>query len=91
VFLNEVDSTLLSSRFRPEQRARFSRDLNQENTTLSQYVEQGELEFWFKNFLSSIVKVTSHPVGHEQPFQPVGNSDARDDRSYQTARYLKGL
>ncbi|KAL6236326.1 hypothetical protein BDW75DRAFT_113621 [Aspergillus navahoensis] len=56
VLLNDADSALISSRFRPEQRARISRDLEQENSTLLRYIEKGELEFWFKSLLSSAEK-----------------------------------
>lgn len=53
VLLSESDSILFSSRFRPEQRARITRDLEKENEILCRYLEAGNLEFWFKNLLSS--------------------------------------
>ena len=54
VLLSESDSNLLASHFRSEQRARIARDLSTENEILGQYVETGNLEFWFKNLLSSV-------------------------------------
>lgn len=54
VLLSESDSNLLASRFRSEQRARIARDLSAENEILGQYVEVGNLEFWFKDLLSSV-------------------------------------
>ncbi|KAL4813023.1 Non-repetitive/WGA-negative nucleoporin C-terminal-domain-containing protein [Aspergillus spinulosporus] len=56
VLLNDTDSALISSRFRPEQRARITRDLERENSTLLRYIEKGELECWFKSLLSSAEK-----------------------------------
>ena len=54
VLLSESDSNILVSRFRLEQRARIARDLSVENEVLGQYVEAGNLEFWFKDLLSSV-------------------------------------
>ncbi|CBF77824.1 hypothetical protein AN4293.2 [Aspergillus nidulans FGSC A4] len=56
VLLNDSDSALISSRFRPEQRARIIRDLERENSTLLRYIEKSELECWFKSLLSSAEK-----------------------------------
>ncbi|KAL4783252.1 Non-repetitive/WGA-negative nucleoporin C-terminal-domain-containing protein [Aspergillus varians] len=84
VLLNDSDSVLLTSRFRPEQRARISRDLDQENTILSQYIENGELEFWFKNLLESAGKLTSPSIDGDPLPQPASNTDAKEDPSYQT-------
>lgn len=53
VLLSVSDSILLSSHFRPEQRARITRDLEKENEIFCRYLEAGNLEFWFKNLLSS--------------------------------------
>ena len=54
VLLSESDSNILVSRFRLEQRARIARDLSVENEVLGQYVEDGNLEFWFKDLLSYV-------------------------------------
>ncbi|KAL2819955.1 Non-repetitive/WGA-negative nucleoporin C-terminal-domain-containing protein [Aspergillus cavernicola] len=84
VLMTDSDSVLLSSRFRPEQRARISRDLDNENAIMCHYMEKGELEFWFKNLLSSARKVASHSVDHETPPRPTSDAEAKEDTSNQT-------
>ncbi|KAL5332250.1 Non-repetitive/WGA-negative nucleoporin C-terminal-domain-containing protein [Aspergillus crustosus] len=84
VLLNEADCTLLSSRFRPEQRAPFSRDLEQEDKILADYIEKGGLEFRFKNFISSTVKVISRPGHDEAVSRSLNSSNTGDDCSHQT-------
>ncbi|KAL4993469.1 Non-repetitive/WGA-negative nucleoporin C-terminal-domain-containing protein [Aspergillus recurvatus] len=81
VLLNDADSALISSRFRPEQRARITRDLDQENATLLRYIEKGELEFWFKSLLSSAEKERTST----DALQTASSTDAADLLS-QTAR-----
>ncbi|KAL4912099.1 Non-repetitive/WGA-negative nucleoporin C-terminal-domain-containing protein [Aspergillus aurantiobrunneus] len=83
VLLNDSDSALLSSRFRPEQRARISHDLDRENAILSEYIEKGELEFRFKDLLSSAEKVTSQSVNDGTLPQPANNIDINQDLSCQ--------
>ncbi|KAL4879833.1 Non-repetitive/WGA-negative nucleoporin C-terminal-domain-containing protein [Aspergillus karnatakaensis] len=83
LFLNESDSILLSSRFRPEQRARYTRDLDEENAILSQYIEKGELEFWFKNYLSSAKILDPQPVDEEAASEPITNLASKEHSSYQ--------
>lgn len=67
MLLDEPDSAFLSSRFRPEHRARIARDLGKENAILSLHIENGELDFWFKNLLTSAEKLTSRSTDHDTP------------------------
>lgn len=83
VLLNEPDSVLLSSRFRPEQRARISRDLDQENVILSRYIEKEELGFLFKNIHESARKTKLHSVDGDSFPPPTDDSDVKADSSYQ--------
>ncbi|RDW59400.1 putative nuclear pore complex subunit Nup133 [Aspergillus mulundensis] len=77
VLMNDCEAALLASRFRPEQRSRIARDLEQENSTLLNYVEKGELEFWFKQLLSS--------AGEERKsVSPPASTNFKDDPSCQT-------
>lgn len=83
MLLNEPDSALLSSRFRPEQRTRISLDLDQENAILSQYIEKEELGFLFKNIHESASKMRSHSVDGDSFPPPADNSDVKADSSNQ--------
>ncbi|KAL3473734.1 Non-repetitive/WGA-negative nucleoporin C-terminal-domain-containing protein [Aspergillus californicus] len=89
VIMTDSDSVLLSSRFRPEQRARISHDLGKENALLSQYIEKGELDFWFKNLLSSAVKVTSHSVNDAAPLDPANSLEDKEHPCGQTDNSLR--
>ncbi|KAL2816175.1 Non-repetitive/WGA-negative nucleoporin C-terminal-domain-containing protein [Aspergillus granulosus] len=84
VLLNDSDSALLSSRFRPEQRARFIQDLEHENSVLNRYMEIGQLGFWFKNLVSSAEKVITHSIDTEAPLQPVSDAEVKEDLPNQT-------
>ncbi|KAL4929628.1 putative nuclear pore complex subunit Nup133 [Aspergillus undulatus] len=83
VLLGDSDSALLASRFRPEQRARVARDLDEENSSLSQYIEKGELEFWFKNLLSSAKKIISQAPNVGTHPRPASSTEGQIDASYQ--------
>ncbi|KAL4984560.1 Non-repetitive/WGA-negative nucleoporin C-terminal-domain-containing protein [Aspergillus falconensis] len=82
VLLNDADSALISSRFRPEQRARITRDLEQENSTLLRYIEKSELEFWFKSLLSSAEKERTSI----DALQTASSTDAADPFSQTTRK-----
>ncbi|KAL4801278.1 Non-repetitive/WGA-negative nucleoporin C-terminal-domain-containing protein [Aspergillus unguis] len=73
VLLSDSDAALLTSRFRPEQRARMTRDLEQENAILNRYIEEGELEFWFKNLLASARNIMSTEVDSDTFLQPANS------------------
>lgn len=83
VLLNESDSALLSSRFRPEQRTRISHDLYQENAILSRYIEKEELGFLFKNIHESARKMRSLSVDSDSFPPPANNSDFKACSLYQ--------
>lgn len=53
VLLSESDCDAISSHFRSEQRTQVARDLNREDEELRHYIETGNLNFWFKDLLSS--------------------------------------
>lgn len=53
------DFDLLGSRFRSHQRDRVIRDLEKENEILRQYIDNGELEVWFRNILVSTQAISS--------------------------------
>ncbi|KKK16569.1 hypothetical protein P175DRAFT_0560396 [Aspergillus ochraceoroseus IBT 24754] len=78
VLMNESDSALISSRFRPERRARINRDLDKENTVLSQYIENGELEFWFKTLFFSAEKAALHPLNDGTNSQSMDNAQVEE-------------
>ncbi|KAJ6107930.1 hypothetical protein N7523_009253 [Penicillium sp. IBT 18751x] len=58
----DYETDILLARFRPEQKARLSADLERENELLHEYIEIGKLDFWFQNLLSSIGSQTSGSV-----------------------------
>jgi nuclear pore complex protein Nup133 len=84
VLLNDSDSALLSSRFRPEQRARITQDLEHENSILAKYIEKGGLRFWFKSLLASAEKATTNPISTEALPQPVSDTEHKEDLSTET-------
>ncbi|KAI9369979.1 Non-repetitive/WGA-negative nucleoporin C-terminal-domain-containing protein [Aspergillus egyptiacus] len=89
VLLSDSDSALLSSRFRPEQRARITRDLQKENAILSKYIETGELGFWFKNLFSSAGRLTSHSGDNAFSPQSASNPEANENLSGQAGSPLR--
>ncbi|KAL4935756.1 hypothetical protein BDV06DRAFT_120780 [Aspergillus oleicola] len=84
VLLNDSDSVLLTSRFRPEQRARIARDLDQENSVLSKYIEKSELEFWFKDLLSAAKQQTSQSPNGDTNSRLGSNTGTQENESYQS-------
>lgn len=52
--MDEFESDILVSRFRPEQRPRLAADLRRENDLLREYIDVGKLDFWFQELLSSV-------------------------------------
>ncbi|KAL2863026.1 putative nuclear pore complex subunit Nup133 [Aspergillus lucknowensis] len=89
VLLSNSDSALLSSRFRPEQRARITRDLELENAMLSQYMKGGELEFWFKNLLASAEKATPYSIDSSRTPSSASNAEASENPSNQTGGSIR--
>lgn len=65
LLLSESDCDALSSRFRLEQRTQVARDLNKEDGELRHYIETGNLDFWFKELLSSAEIVAAPPVNSD--------------------------
>lgn len=45
-----------------EQRTQIARDLNKEDGELRHYIETGNLDFWFKELLSSAEMIVAPPV-----------------------------
>ncbi|KAL2786233.1 Non-repetitive/WGA-negative nucleoporin C-terminal-domain-containing protein [Aspergillus keveii] len=84
ILLNDSDSALLSSRFRPEQRARITQDLEHENSILAKYIEKGGLGFWFKSLLASAEKATTNSISTEALPQPVSGAEHKEDLSTET-------
>ncbi|KAL3456829.1 Non-repetitive/WGA-negative nucleoporin C-terminal-domain-containing protein [Aspergillus heterothallicus] len=89
VLLNDSESALLLSRFRPEQRVRITHDLEHENSILTKYMETGELGFWFKNLLGSAEKVTTTSIDTENLHHPVSESELNERHPNQTGNFLR--
>ncbi|KAF7587518.1 hypothetical protein BBP40_007163 [Aspergillus hancockii] len=85
VFLSGSDLELLSGRFRPEQRARIIHDLERENAILHQHVDQGKLDFWFKNILAS-AENASTPITSLALEDPSHNKQIEEQPPPQTER-----
>lgn len=66
----DSESDILVSRFRPEQRARVTTDLQREDDILREYIETGKLDFWFQILLDSVEPQTS--VQADAPTESAG-------------------